>query len=190
MDQFASERLLTQIMRAVEANAQRFETQVVHSRSLGASETARPEAVRLRVLRDAQDIARMLAAPVERALPGAARRFAPGARRISHVRSSVLMLQPGTRMRIDLASEPAHVNDVLLVATLGMARGAAPALHVLRGPLRLAGVDPRRGQLMIPLDDGRAVVLPALRPAEIVAPDGAGARPLLAVVVLARLSGK
>jgi hypothetical protein len=43
---------------------------------------------------------------------------------------------------------------------------------------------------MIPLDDGRAVVLPALRPAELAAPGGAGAQALLALVVLARLSGK
>jgi hypothetical protein len=192
IDQFASMAVLQQVAGAVAAAGARFETQVVYTRSIEASETLAPAPVRIQVLRDAPQIDKLLVGPVERALPGAARRLAPRARQVGRIRVSVLALQPGTSTRVDLANQPAHANDVVLVATLGSTgTGTANAsLRMLRGPLRLAGVDPRRGQIVVPLSTGRAVVVPALRPAEIVAPVGPNARPLLVAVVLAELSVK
>ena len=190
VDQFASMAVLQQVAGAVAAAGARFETQVVYTRSIEASETLAPAPVRIQVLRDAPQIDKLLVGPVERALPGAARRLAPRARQVGRIRVSVLALQPGTSTRVDLANQPAHANDVVLVATLGSTGTTNASLRMLRGPLRLAGVDPRRGQIVVPLSTGRAVVVPALRPAEIVAPVGPNARPLLVAIVLAELSVK
>jgi hypothetical protein len=171
MEAFATEAQLGEAARIAASASASFETHVQIARSIGGAGEA--QRVQLQVLANTDAIAKVMAPSVRRMLPAAARRLAPAARDVTNIRLSVVALKPGSTMRLDLASEPVHASDLMLTALFSTTGRATATLAMLRGPLRLAGVDPRRGQVSLPLFERRGVVIPALRPAALTVGPGA-----------------
>jgi hypothetical protein len=190
VDRFTSAAVLAEVTRVLAAS--QFETQVMVARGLdaGGEKASAPQRMRVGVLRDTGAIEKALRQDIYRALPSVARRLAPYAQRIANVRVSVLKLEPGSNLRLDLASTPSRANDIMLVTALAARTAGDVSLRMVRGPLRLGGIDASYGQLVAPLPSGRAVAAPALRPMEVAVAKRRGAKAAYVAVIVAQLAVK
>ena len=185
-EQLFTAPVLAQLNELVQQSRPQFNAQTLHSRALGAKETSAPKPVHVKVLRDAPQLDELVGKVVAPVVRDALKQLAPRALQIGAVRASVIAVQPGSSLRVDLANDPAHANDLLLLSIFSASGNAEARLHLLRGPLRLSGLDPRHGQIMLPLEPGRGVFTPALRPAEITGIEGGDAVFVLVATVPVR----
>jgi hypothetical protein len=192
IDRFITPQRSQQVVRVLSEEQRSFMTQILVSRRLGASSgegaTTAPSAQRVRCLRRAPRLDRLLEHELTEAFRRAIGQMVPQARWASKRALSVFALDGGATLRLDLANGPALATDVIL--TFACREGAlGPADVMLRYPRSVYSERCSWHGMVYTeraLREGEAALTPALWPAELVAQWSGGhhGRPLFVGVVL------